>query len=62
MLCPRSPGVDAMTPPKQLGDKISKSFNVTWKKNVMSAQMSKVSLVGLGTVLRFERDAWSVVK
>ena len=31
-------------------------------KNVMSAQMLEVSLLGLGTVLRLERDAWSMVR
>ena len=30
--------------------------------NIMSAQLLKVSLLGVGTVLRFERDAWSLVK
>ena len=28
----------------------------------MNAQMLEVSLVGLGTVFRLERDAWSMVK
>ena len=28
----------------------------------MSAQMLEVSLLGIGTVLRLERDAWSMVK
>ena len=28
----------------------------------MSAQMLKVSIFGVGMVLRFERDAWSMVK
>ena len=27
----------------------------------MSAQMLQVSLIGIGTVLRLERDAWSMV-
>ena len=27
----------------------------------MSAQMLEVSLLGVGTVLRLERDAWSMV-
>ena len=31
-------------------------------KHVMSAQISEVSLLGVGTVLRLERDAWSIVK
>ena len=32
------------------------------KKIVMSAQMLEVSLSGVGTVLRLEREAWSMVK
>ena len=28
----------------------------------MSAQMLEVSLLGVGTVLRLERDAWSMLK
>ena len=28
----------------------------------MSAQVSEVPLLGVGTVLRFERDAWPMVK
>ena len=32
-----------------------------WGKNVMSAQMLEVSLLGVGTVRRLERDAWSMV-
>ena len=28
----------------------------------MSAQMLEASLFGVGTVLRLERDAWSMVK
>ena len=42
--------------------KISKRFYVTYGKNVVSAQMLEVSLLGVGTVLRLERDAWSMVK
>ena len=38
------------------------SFYVTYGKNVMSAQMLEVSGLGVGTVLRLERDAWSIVK
>ena len=30
-------------------------------KHVMSAQLSEVSLSGVETVLRLERDAWSTV-
>ena len=32
------------------------------EKNVMSAQMLEVPLLEVGTVLRLERDAWSMVK
>ena len=54
---------------KQAGDKISKT-NLPgtlvcnkWgeKKNVISALMVEVPLLGVGTVLRLERDAWSMV-
>ena len=45
---------------KQEGDKISKKIHVTYGKNVMSAQMLEVSLLGVGTMLRLERDAWSM--
>ena len=40
------------------------SFYVVYKygKSVMSAQMMEVSLLGVGMVLRLERDAWSMVK
>ena len=31
-------------------------------ENVMSAQMLKVSLIGVATELRLERHAWSMVK
>ena len=31
-------------------------------KNVMSAQILEESLLGVGTVLRLGRDAWSMVK
>ena len=46
---------------KRDGDTTSKQFlrNI-WK--IMSAQMLDVSLLGVGTVLRLERDAWSMVK
>ena len=47
---------------KQQGDRISKQFYVIYGKSVMSAQMLKVSLLGVETVLRLERDAWSMVK
>ena len=47
---------------KQEGHKISKTFLVTYGKSVMSAQMLEVSLLGVGTMLRLERDAWSMLK
>ena len=37
---------------EQERDEISKSFNVTYGKNVISAQVLKLSLGGVGTVLR----------
>ena len=39
-----------------------KHFSVTYGRIVMSAQMLEVSLLGVGTVLRLERDAWPMVK
>ena len=48
---------------KRDGDRISKQFlYVVYGKGVMSAQLLEVSLLGVGTVLRFGRDAWSMVK
>ena len=41
--------------------KISKKISNFLEKNVMSAQMLQVSL-GVGTVLRLERDAWLMVR
>ena len=35
---------------------------VVYGRNVMSTSMLEVSPVGVGTVLRLERDAWSMVK
>ena len=32
------------------------------EKNVLSAQKLEMSLVGVGAVLRLERNAWSMVK
>ena len=43
---------------KQEGDKASKK----WGGNATSAQMLEVALLGVGTVLRLERNAWSMVK
>ena len=49
---------------KQDRDRTSKQFlrTVVYGRSVMSAQILEVSLLGLGTVLRLERDAWSMVK
>ena len=47
---------------KQEGDKMSKKFPCNTWENVMSAQTLEVSLLGVGTVLRLERNAWSMVK
>ena len=38
------------------------SLYVVYGTSVMSAKMFEVSLLGVGTVLRLERDAWSMVK
>ena len=35
---------------------------VTYGRSVMSAQTLEVSLLGVGTVLHLERDAWLMVK
>ena len=44
-------------------DKISKRFPYAVDgENVLSAQLLEVFLLGVGTVLRLERDAWSIVK
>ena len=40
----------------------AKSFRVIYGNNVMSAESLEVSLLGVGTVLRLERGAWSTVK
>ena len=47
---------------KQEGDNIRKTFLCNIWNNVMNAQLLEVSLLGVGTVLRLERDAWSMVK
>ena len=44
------------------GIREAKKNVAVYGKNVMNAQMLEVSLLGLGTVLRLERDAWSMVK
>ena len=50
---------------KQEGDQVSKQFVCDvpgMEKSKMIAQRLEVSLLGVGTVLRLERDAWSMVK
>ena len=47
---------------KQEGGNLAKRFYVIYGSNAMSAQMLEVSLLGVGTMLRFERDAWPMVK
>ena len=47
---------------KQNGDRIGEQFYVVYRKSVMSAQMLEVSLSGVATVLRLERNAWSMVQ
>ena len=47
---------------KRSGDRISEHFSCNTRKSVMSAQMLEVSLLGVRTVLRFGRDAWSMIK
>ena len=49
---------------KQEGDKTRKSVicSVREKKNVRSALLLEVSRIGIGTVLRLEKYAWSMVK
>ena len=42
---------------KQEGDRISKQFVCNIWKSVICAEMLEVSLFGVGTVLRLERDA-----
>ena len=43
-------------------DKQRVSINVVYGRSTMSAQMLEVSLLGVGTVLLLEGDAWSMVK
>ena len=48
---------------KQEWDKINRQILCSiYGRSVKSAQMLGVSLLGVGTVLRLERDAWSMVK
>ena len=44
------------------GTILAEIFYVIYGSNVMSAQMLEVSLLGVGKVLRLEREAWSMVK
>ena len=44
----------------QEGDNIAKRLYVIYGNKVMSAPLLEVSLLGVGTVLRVERDAWSI--
>ena len=44
------------------GDKVSNTFCITRRRNTLSARTLEVSLLGVGTVLRLERDVWSMVK
>ena len=47
---------------KQDWDRISKQFlcSIIYRKSVMSSQTLEVSLLRVGTVLRLQRDAWSI--
>ena len=47
---------------KQEGDKINKQFNVLHGKIVMTAPLLEVFLLGVGKVLRLDRDAWPMGK
>ena len=47
---------------KQDGDRISKRFLCSMWNKRNERSMLEVSLLGVGTVLRLERDAWSIVK
>ena len=43
-------------PPEQEEDKINEAFLGNLWENVVSARMLEVSVLGVGTVLRLERD------
>ena len=43
-------------------DNDSKIFHVIYRNNVVGGQLFETSLLGVGTVLRLEKDAWSMVK
>ena len=55
---------DRWRPPtaKEELHQVSETFFVLHGRNATSAQMLEVSLLGVGTVLRLEGDAWSMVK
>ena len=44
------------------GIRLYEGSRVVYGRNVMSTSMLEVYLLGVGTVLRLERDAWSMVK
>ena len=46
----------------QTGTGQTSNFYVIHGRSVMNDNMLEVSLIGIGTVLRLERDAWSKVK
>ena len=48
--------------PNRKGIRIAKNSYVIYGNNVINAQLLGVSLLGVETVLRLERDAWSMVK
>ena len=48
---------------EQEGENVSRTFPMSYYgANVTSAQMLEVSPLGVGTALRLERGAWSMVK
>ena len=47
---------------KQEGNKNSKKFIYMYGNYVVCVQLLELSLLGIGTVLRFVRAAWSMVK
>ena len=56
-------GGDAVgSPTVVIGVRVAIAYVICYGENVLSAQMLEVSLLGVGTVLRFERDAWVMVK
>ena len=47
---------------KDMQGKRNVFFYVLYGKIVVSAQLTEVPLLGVGTVFRLERDTWSMVK